>query len=454
MTLTAPARPTRRRILTALASTPLLAACAGPGQSAAPADTRLALTKGPVTVVPFIYGGGGGEADSMRASWDTQIVAAYRERRPNVTVDLIPQTGTAVERVEKMTALKAGGAALDLGDGPLGVRAMVAQNLLDPALDALIKRDRYDLKRFNQAHLTAAAGLDGKLWALPFRYGGNAMCLACNVALFREAGVALPPQDAARPWTWDEFASALTRLTKRAGSDVGRFGLASHAWAIGTWPPLWQTDWISADLKTITCDTKEMQECYTRLGELFTRHRVVPQPGEAARLFGPANVFNTGKAAILLFPPSNWLVYGAGAQVDYTFAPMPKAPQSVPDMAATSISLYHGSKVTGDAWDFLQFLIERSRLARLINVMTPVVADIESWVREQLKNVPSADARALLGIVERAGQGSSKLLQHTRYADMAGVMTPLLDQFMAGALPPAQMLQTLKPQLQQIIDAR
>jgi len=232
------------------------------------------------------------------------------------------------------------------------------------------------------------------------------------------------------------------------------FGLASHAWAIGTWPPLWQTDWISADLKTITCDTKEMQECYTRLGELFTRHRVVPQPGEAARLFGPANVFNTGKAAILLFPPSNWLVYGAGAQVDYTFAPMPKAPQSVPDMAATSISLYHGSKVTGDAWDFLQFLIERSRLARLINVMTPVVADIESWVREQLKNVPSADARALLGIVERAGQGSSKLLQHTRYADMAGAMNPLLDQFMAGALPPVQMLQTLKPQLQQIIDAR
>ena len=86
---TLPFRSTRRRVLTGPASAPLLVACAGPGQSAAPADTRLALTKGPVTVVPFIYGGGGGEADTMRASWDTQIVAAYNERRPNVTVDLI-----------------------------------------------------------------------------------------------------------------------------------------------------------------------------------------------------------------------------------------------------------------------------------------------------------------------------------------------------------------------------
>jgi hypothetical protein len=86
--------------------------------------------------------------------------------------------------------------------------------------------------------------------------------------------------------------------------------------------------------------------------------------------------------------------------------------------------------------------------------MPAVVADIEPWVKEQLKNVPSADAKALFGIVERAGEGSSKLAQHTKYADMTNVMNPILDQFMAGDLPPIQMLQTLKTQLQQIIDAK
>jgi hypothetical protein len=36
---------------------------------------------------------------------------------------------------------------------------------------------------------------------------------------------------------------------------------------------------------------------------------------------------------------------------------------------------------------------------------------------------------------------------------MTLVMNPVLDDFMAGQVAPLQMLQTLKPQLQQIIDA-
>ena len=445
-------RTTRRRLVTyggLLLGGAALAACEGRA-STPEADGRLAPSKGPVTIVPFLSG----ITDAMRGDWDAQIVAAYRQRHPNVTVDLIPQTGPTVERVQKMTALMAAGSPLDLGDGPLGVRAMVAQALADPALDALVKRDKYDTKKYNQAHFEAGSQLEGKIWALPYRYGGNAMCMACNVTLFNEAGVALPPADVSRPWTWDEFVTALTRLTKRSGGEISQFGLAGPAWIVGTWPPLWKTDWISADLKTITCDTREMQDCYTRLGELFVRHHVLPQPGEASRLFGTANMFNTAKAAILLFPPTGWRTYGIGAQVDYAFAPLPKVVQSVPDMGAGGISLYRGSKVTGDAWDFLRFLIEESRYAKLIGLMPAVVADIEPWVKDQLKNVPSADTKALMGIVERAGGGNSKIAQHTKYGDMTDVMNPILDDFMAGRIAPVQMLQTLKPQLQQIIDAK
>ena len=46
------------------------------------------------------------------------------------------------------------------------------------------------------------------------------------------------------------------------------------------------------------------------------------------------------------------------------------------------------------------------------------------------------------------------LAQHTKYADMTLVMNPILDDFMAGKIAPIQMLQTLKPQLQQIIDTK
>lgn len=450
-------RTTRRRLLgvgngavlgLAVATAgPLLAACGG-AEIAAPADGKLSPSKGAVTVVPFLSG----FTDAMRGDWDTQILALYKQRRPNVTVDLVPQTGPTVERVQKMTALMAGGAALDLGDGPLGLRAMVAQNRADPAIDALIKRDKYDTKKYNQAHFQAGSTLDGKTLALPYRYGGNVMCMACNVNLFKESGVALPPPDVSKPWTWEEFVTALTRLTRRAGTDVSVFGLAGPGWIVGSWPPLWKTDWISPDLKTITCDVKEMQDCYTKLGELFGRLHVVPQTGEAARLFGTANLFNSGKAAILLFPPTGWRLYGIGAEVDYAFAPMPKVVQSVPDMGAGGISLYTGSKVTGDAWEFLKFLIEESRYAKLLGLMPAVVADIEPWAKDQLKSVPSADTRVLQSIVERAGTGSSQISQHTRYADMTNVMNPILDDFMAGKLVASDMLRSLKTQLQAIVD--
>jgi ABC-type glycerol-3-phosphate transport system substrate-binding protein len=426
-----------------------LAAC-GVGTSTAPADAKLAPSKGAVTVVPFLSA----FTDAMRGDWDAKIINVYRQRHPNVTVDLVPQTGPTVERVQKMTSLMAAGSPLDLGDGPLGLRAMVAQSLADPAIDALIKRDKYDTKKYNQAHFQAGSTLEGKILALPYRYGGNVMCMACNVNLFKEAGVALPPGDVAKPWTWDEFVTALTRLTRRSGADVSQFGLAGHGWIVGSWPPLWKTDWISPDLKTITCDAKEMQDCYTKLGELFARHHVVPQPGEVTRLFGTANPFNTGKAAILLFPPTGWRTYGIGAEVDYTFAPMPKVVQSVPDMGAGGISLYNGSKVTGDAWEFLQFLIEESRYAKLIGLMPAPVADIEPWAKDQLKRVPSADTKVLQNIVERAGTGSSLLSQHSKYADMTNVMNPILDDFMAGKLVPLDMLRTLKSQLQSIIDVK
>ena len=59
------------------------------GGSGAAGDGKLAPSKGAVTVVPFLSG----FTDAMRGDWDSQIVAVYKQRFPNVTVDLVPQTG-------------------------------------------------------------------------------------------------------------------------------------------------------------------------------------------------------------------------------------------------------------------------------------------------------------------------------------------------------------------------
>src|SRR6266545_4891383 len=119
---------TRRRLFAGAATltgSAALAAC-GNTSSSTEADSKLALSKSSVTVVPFLSG----ITDAMRPDWDAQIVTLYKQRRPNVTIDLVPQLGPTVDRVQKMTALMAAGSPLDLGDGPLGIRAGIAQDLI------------------------------------------------------------------------------------------------------------------------------------------------------------------------------------------------------------------------------------------------------------------------------------------------------------------------------------
>ncbi|HEX2035296.1 MAG TPA: extracellular solute-binding protein [Chloroflexota bacterium] len=443
---------TRRQAMAQVAmgaGSALLMACRS-GQERQAADGRLALSQAPVTVVSFLSG----ITTDLMGAWEETVVAPYRERRPNVRLELIPQTGPTIERIEKLSALMAAGTPPDLGDGPQSPRVMVPQGMLDEALDALVKRDKYDTGRYNQAHLEQGNTFEGKIWAMPYRYGGNALGMACNTSLFAEAGVALPPGEVDQAWTWEQFVTALTRLTRSIGGQVSQFGLAGPAWIVGTWSPLWKTDWLDEKMQAVICDNPQMQDCYTRLHDLFHRYHVLPQLGEAARLFGNANLFNTGKAAILLFPPTGWRTYGINAQVDYSFAPMPKVVVTTPDMGMGGISLYKAGQHPADSWEVIKHLIEGSRYARLIGLMPAPVADIEPWLKEQLRAVPSADPKVVLRIVERAGSGGTRMSQHPRYSDMQAVINPAMDDFMAGKVAPQTLLQGLKPQLQAILDGR
>jgi ABC-type glycerol-3-phosphate transport system substrate-binding protein len=429
------------------ASAALLAACGGaPG--AAPDDGKYTLAASPITLVPFLSQ----FQPDMQGGWDETIVATYRQKRPNVKVDLVPQTGPTIDRIEKLRALTAAGSPPDLGDGPQGPQVMVPQGMLDPAMEALVKRDKYDIKKYNQSHFERGSMFEGKIWAMPYRYGGNVICLACNTNLFAGAGVALPPGDVGKAWTWEQFADALVRLTKRdAGGQTTQFGLAGIGWIVGTWSPLWKTDWLDEPMKTVICDNPEMRDCFSKIGDLFQRLHVVPQLGEAARLFGNANVFNTAKAAVLPFPPTGWRTYGAGAQVDYTLTPLPAVKTTTPDMGMGGVSLYASGRHPADGWDFTKHLIERSRYARLIGLMPAPVAEIEPWLKEQFAAVPSADPKVMVKIVESAGESGTRMSLHPKYAELQAVINPAMDDLMAGKVAPVPMLQGLKPQLQGII---
>ena len=71
-------------------------------------------------------------------------------------------------------------------------------------IDDLVRRDRFDLNRYNKEALEATGRYDGKLYTLTYAYGGRRRRRLQQGSLPR-AGVPEPSSDWSKPWTWDEF---------------------------------------------------------------------------------------------------------------------------------------------------------------------------------------------------------------------------------------------------------
>lgn len=338
----------------------------------------------------------------------------------------------------------------DINDLPRSASWQVQAGFLDEKLDAFVKRDKYDTKQFNQREFTSRAMHQGKVLQIPFKHGGNTIMLVCNRGLFAASGVQIPNADPARTWDWNGFVDTLNRLTRRSGSTTTQFGLMNYGWYLGSWPLLWQTDWVSADGKAVTCDSPEMQDCYSKFADLFHRHHVIPLPGEAAQLFGPGNHFNLGKTATAIFSAGSWGTYFTNGVIqDVAIVPMPRVRISTPDVNVHSLGIIRGSKQQEVAWEVIRFLNEGARLARFSDRLPASLKEVEPWAREELSRYPNADVKALQKVME-THVPQTNLGNHKYQDDMLRVLNPAMNDMLAGKEAPVPMLKRLKPELQAI----
>jgi ABC-type glycerol-3-phosphate transport system substrate-binding protein len=320
-------------------------------------------------------------------------------------------------------------------------------------MDGLIKRDKVDTKRFNQKQLEYGAVYQGKVWMLPYGYGGNALALALNTELFRQTGVPIPPTDAKASWTWDQWVDALQKLTKQAGGAVGQFGLATYGSDYLTWPLQWQGDWITADLKSIVCDSAAMQECYTRFFELPFRYHVLPRVGEAQNLFGNANAFLVGKAAMAVVAPAGLRTYTTPKTVDFTLAPLPRAKITTPDMNMMMLGLVKGSKDTEESWQLIKYLTDGSRYGIFVGRIPTELPKIEGAVRDLVTNMTDPRPQVVLSAIENAVP-QLQLGRHPKAQDLTAAITGAFKDAWAQKVEPVPMLKALKSQLQNIADGK
>ena len=290
---------------------------------------------------------------------------------------------------------------------------------------------------------------------IPYKFGGNLLGMMVNTALFQDAGVPLPPMDVSKAWTAEQFLQTAQKLTKvGADGSVAQFGASLPGSAVYTWTLLWGTDWLSDDLKTVTCDSAAMIAGYQWMQDLAYKHHVVAQSGEAARLFPGANVFMAGKQAMGWTATANYVAnmnLARDANVKLTIAPAPALKFSTPDVNSHGLFIVKGNKHPDDAWEAIKFFSEKSRLATFAGAMTTILADLEGAIREASKAHPAIEAKVVKQILEGAKKGIN-LKRHPAQDDMLGIINPAITELNDNKVPAADLMRRIKPQLQALAD--
>jgi hypothetical protein len=176
----------------------------------------------------------------------------------------------------------------------------------------------------------------------------------------------------------------------------------------------------------------------------------MPRAGEAMELFGNANPFLIGKAAMAVVAPSGLRAYTSPKNVEFTLAPMPRAKVSTPDMNMMMLGIVKGSKDTEESWSIIRYLTDASKYGVFVGRIPTEVSKIEAAVKDLTANV--ADPRP--GVVVSAAQNAEPQLQlgrHLKSQDLTAAVTTAFKDAWAQKIEPVPMLKALKSQLQNIM---
>ena len=146
------------------------------------------------------------ESDAPGAdAWMTETVEAYKKIKPNVTINVVPQsTDTLISAFQSAVTAKSGpDIASQWATGP--VLGFVWQDALAPISDYVSADEMKNWLNTNENTY------NGKVWAAPQYLIG--IEIMYNKDMFAQAGVT-PPANGR--WTWDEFMAACEKL-KAAG---------------------------------------------------------------------------------------------------------------------------------------------------------------------------------------------------------------------------------------------
>jgi ABC-type glycerol-3-phosphate transport system substrate-binding protein len=421
-------RASRRALLgkhAGLGAVALLAACGGPtggGSGEGGAAGQAGGAKAPVTLVQLSRRQGGTEAFGLQE----KLVADYKAQvAPHVTIEVVP--GTIPQ--EQLVVRAAGGDPVDFVENDWGTWIDLADGRVIEDLTPYFTRDKIDPNSFVGEALTTYS-VQNKRYGLPVSMSVDG--LFYNEDLFRAAGIAPPPQDAAdRSWTMEKFLDTARRLTR--GADQFGFGGAYNCFNTagvtdGTY--FGARAWDDARQKCLM-DTDAFRRGVTYWLDAQHKQGIWPTADQANALRSSPNqnIFTTGKVAMQVacgVPPRSEIAFRWGvAALPYSG---PAGSKNISGrMYPHGLHMGGASKAKDEIWAFFRWLARPENASRYPEVANHSVSPVKNGsdaIQKLRREQYGIDPKAFLVNAEGQIASGQGMLKYAAWKQVADELNP------------------------------
>lgn len=384
------------------------------------------MTERQVTIRVANWGGAGDDSDLSKTT--KEVYREFERRNPGIKIQVEGIPG-AQEYVNKMLLsfvsksepdimqLDASSAAVFIDNGVLQDLTELAAN------DPEFKWHDY----WPEVIKTAERG--SARYAVPLDF--TPMAMYVNAAVFREAGVPLPP----KTWTTKQFQEVSKKLT---GKD--RFGYAFSNWMPGWILWLWNRGGEVIDGETSRTtgvfDSPQNAETAAWIKEMIEVDKSAPSLSAAAAL--GVDLFANGQAGMTISGHWNLVGLQAAKKVkmeDILIYPLPTdmdRPQTV--LYQSGLAISRGSKNKEAAWEFVKYMTSAEVQRRIQSTGLAVCARKD--VAEELAGSPQTKSFLELIPGGRAPWGS-RIVGYD-YVEIEG--TKMMDGVLQAGIDPQKAL--------------
>jgi multiple sugar transport system substrate-binding protein len=301
------------------------------------------------------------QANPEEADARLRIVHAFQSTHPDIRVRTVL---SGPDPMQQVSTFCAGGKCPDVLMAWELTYAGLAERGVLTDLNTMLARDAgfaAQLKADSIRDLYDTFAFGGGQYALPEQWSGN--FLFYNKALFDEAGLPRPPDRWDKPWSFTEFLTTATALTKRDGS-----GKVTQWGFVDTWVPYYSAGLFGMNNGTPWChprmnpthlnfDDDAFIEGVQFYADLAGVHRVAPKAADAQSI-STMDLFSSGKAAMALGGHWRYQTFSRAETLDFDVTVLPAGPKSdraSSNIGTTGLAIAASSPRKQQAWEFVKF---------------------------------------------------------------------------------------------------